>query len=251
MKSAFPGFPQEGMAFLRSLKKNNNREWFTPRKAVFEAAVKQPMIELVSAIHREMMRFAPEYVGEPAKCVHRIYRDTRFSKDKTPYKTFVSALFLRNGFDKYSGGAAYYVMLSPAEIEVAGGIYAPDRDVLLAVRQHIAENAKAFRATFETPKVKKLLGDLWGASLTRVPKGFDPAHPAADLIRRKHYVLSANLDPKLATSPKLLPEIVSRIDAMTPFVEFLNRPLLARQAKQKREAAFLKQADGNLKIPRW
>jgi uncharacterized protein (TIGR02453 family) len=104
MKGSFPGFPKEGMAFLRALKKHNDREWFTPRKSTFEATVRQPMIELVSAIHREMLRFAPQYVGEPAKCVYRIYRDTRFSKDKTPYKTYASALFLRNGFDKPRAG---------------------------------------------------------------------------------------------------------------------------------------------------
>lgn len=228
------------MAFLRALKKNNDREWFTPRKAEFEAAVKQPMIALVGAIHREMMRFAPQYVGEPAKCVYRIYRDTRFSKDKTPYKTFASALLLRNGFDRHAGSAGIYFSVSPAEIEVAGGIYMPDRDVLLAVRQYIAENHKAFRATFAAPKVKKLLGELWGDSVSRVPKGFDAEHPAADLIRRKHYILSAQLDPKIAITPKLLPEIVARIEAMTPFVEFLNRPLAARRAKQRREETFLR-----------
>ena len=179
-----------------------------------------------------MLRFAPQYVGEPAKCVYRIYRDTRFSKDKTPYKTYVSALLLRNGFDKYSGGAAYYFAMSPENIEVAGGVYTPDRDVLLAVRQHIADNHKQFRATFETPKVRKLLGELAGRKcLTRVPKGFDPDHPAADLIRRKHYLLDTKLDPKLATTPKLFTELVTRIEAMTPFIEFLNRPLLARQRK--------------------
>jgi len=79
------------MAFLRALKKHNDREWFTPRKSTFEATVRQPMIELVGAIHTEMLRFAPQYVGEPAKCVYRIYRDTRFSKDKTPYKDHLAA----------------------------------------------------------------------------------------------------------------------------------------------------------------
>ncbi|HEX4136538.1 MAG TPA: DUF2461 domain-containing protein [Bryobacteraceae bacterium] len=240
MKITFPGFPKEGMAFLRALKKNNDREWFTPRKPVFEASVKAPMIELVSAIHREMLRFAPHYVGEPAKCVYRIYRDTRFSKDKTPYKTFASALLLRNGFDKYTGGAAYYFAVAPDNIEVAGGIYMPDRDVLLAVRRHIADNHKQFRATYSSPKVKKLLGDLQGESVSRAPKGFDPEHPAADLVRRKHYLLDTQLDPKLATTPKLLGEIVARIEAMTPFIEFLNRPLLARQSKLKRDETFLR-----------
>ncbi len=239
-QSKFPGFPVEGIAFLKSLKKNNDREWFTPRKAIFDEKVKTPMIELVSAIHGEMRRFAPDYVGEPAKCVYRIYRDTRFSKDKTPYKTYASALMLRRNFDKYAGSAAIYFAVSPENIEVAGGVYTPDRDVLLAVRQHIAENHKEFRATFETPKIRKLFGELWGESVSRVPKGFDAEHPAADLIRRKQFLLDTKVDPKLAVTPKLFGEIVTRIEAMMPFVEFLNEPLVKRQAKRKREEKFLR-----------
>ncbi len=237
-QSAFPGFPAEGMAFLRELKKHNDREWFTPRKGAFEETVRNPAIELVSALHREMLRFAPDYVGEPAKCVYRIYRDTRFSKDKTPYKTYVSALLLRNGFDKYTGGAAYYFAVSPETIEVAGGVYTPDRDVLLTVRQHIADHHKEFRKTFETAKIRKLFGELQGESLTRIPKGFDADHPAADLIRRKQYLLDTKLDPKLATTPKLFTELAARIEAMTPFIEFLNRPLLQRRAEQRRTKRF-------------
>ena len=239
-QSKFPGFPPEGIAFLRSLKKNNDREWFTPRKATFEEKVKTPMIELVSAIHGEMLRFAPDYVGEPAKCVYRIYRDTRFSRDKTPYKTYVSALMLRRNFDKYAGSAAIYFAVSPENIEVAGGVYTPDRDVLLAVRQHIAGHHKEFRATFETAKIRKLFGELWGESVSRVPKGFDADHPAADLIRRKQYLLDTKVDPELAVTPKLFGEIVTRIEAMMPFVEFLNEPLVKRQAKRKREERFLR-----------
>jgi uncharacterized protein (TIGR02453 family) len=239
MKSTFPGFPKEGMAFLRALKKNNDREWFTPRKSKFEETVKQPMIELVEAIHKEMLRFAPDYVSEPSKCVYRIYRDTRFSKDKTPYKTYTSALFLRNGFDKYSGCAAYYFAVSPDNIEVAAGVYTPDRDVLLEVRQHIAENHKELRKLLNSAKLKKLAGELQGESLSRVPKGFDPEHPAADIIRRKSFLLDVQLDPKLAVTPALLKELLMRIEAMTPFVEFLNRPLVARRAKQKRAETFL------------
>jgi uncharacterized protein (TIGR02453 family) len=239
-QSKFAGFPAEGIAFLRALKKNNDREWFTPRKSTFEDKVRKPMIELVSAIHGEMLRFAPDYVGEPAKCVYRIYRDTRFSKDKTPYKTYVSALLLRNSFDKYQGSAACYFAISPENIEVAGGIYTPDRDTLLAVRQHVADNYKEFRSTFESLKVRKLFGELSGESLTRVPKGFDASHPAVDLIKRKQYLLDVSLDAKLAATPELFGEIVTRIEAMTPFIEFLNRPLLRRQAKLKRDAKFLR-----------
>src|SRR5438270_7824460 len=99
------------------------------------------MIELVRAVHGEMLRFAPEYVGEPAKCVFRIYRDTRFSKDKTPYKDHIAASFWRNDLGK-GEGAGFYVGISPKELEIAGGLYHPDPKTLLAVRQHVAENAQ-------------------------------------------------------------------------------------------------------------
>ena len=98
-----------------------------------------------------MLRFAPDYVGEPAKCVYRIYRDTRFSKDKTPYKTYASALFRRNGFES-TQARGYYFAVSPEKLKLRAAFTRPDRDVLLAVRQHIADNHKDFRETFETPK---------------------------------------------------------------------------------------------------
>jgi uncharacterized protein (DUF2461 family) len=107
------------------------------------------------------------------------------------------------------------------------------------VRQHIAANHKEFRKLIAAPKVKKLLGDLQGEELTRVPKGFDSEHPAADLVRRKSFLLDTMLDAKLATTPNLFKELSARLEAMTPFIEFLNRPILARRAKQKREEKFL------------
>ena len=126
MKSTFPGFPPEGIDFLRDLKLNNDREWFNPRKALFDDKVRQPMVRLVTAIHREMARFAPDYVGDAAKCLYRIYRDTRFSKNKIPYKTYTSALFWRNGSSK-DDMASFYVGISPEGIDIGGGIYSPEQ----------------------------------------------------------------------------------------------------------------------------
>ena len=93
----FPGFPAEGLEFLRKLAKNNKREWFQPRKEIFEAKVKQPMIELVEAVNAELLKFAPDHINDPKKAVYRIYRDTRFSADKTPYKTHIAAVFPPRG----------------------------------------------------------------------------------------------------------------------------------------------------------
>lgn len=227
MNTKFPGFPPEALAFLRELKENNNREWFTPRKPIYEEQVRLPMIELVRAIHGEMMRFAPQYVGEPARCVFRIYRDTRFSKNKIPYKTNVAASF-RHARGK-NEGAGYYFSVAPDEIEVGGGIYMPTPETLLAMRQHIAENHAEFRKTFESAKLKKLMGELYGESAARAPKGFDAEHPAINLIKRRQFCLFTSLDARLATTPKLTGEVVKRFEAILPFLEFLNAPLLNRR----------------------
>lgn len=239
MTNTFAGFPREGLDFLRDLAENNDREWFAPRKAVYEEKLKAPMIELVAAVHREMVRFAPDYVGEPAKSLYRIYRDTRFSKDKTPYKTHVGALMWRNGMEK-GEGAAYYIGISAKKVEVAGGLYSPDPGALAEVRRRIAGEPAAFRATFESPRVRKLAGELQGETLSRVPKGFDASDPAAELLKRKRFFLCAELDADLASGRRLLPEIVKRLEAMAPFVDYLDGPLAARGAKQRREERFLR-----------
>ncbi|MBV8903100.1 MAG: TIGR02453 family protein, partial [Acidobacteriia bacterium] len=93
MRTGFPGFPREGVEFLRALARNNRREWFQPRKQMFEEQVKQPMRALVETVNTALMGFAPELATEPEKAIYRIYRDTRFSKDKTPYKTHIAASF--------------------------------------------------------------------------------------------------------------------------------------------------------------
>jgi uncharacterized protein (TIGR02453 family) len=125
VSSLFPGFPKEGIAFLRSLAKNNNREWFQERKPVFERSVKSPMEQLVDALNTHLVKFAPQYITEPKKAVYRIYRDTRFSKDKTPYKTHIAASLTRAGMEKHIS-AGFYCSVSPDQIEVAGGIYMPE-----------------------------------------------------------------------------------------------------------------------------
>ena len=233
MKNSFAGFPAEGMRFLADLKENNDREWFQPRKGVFDEFVKQPMLDLVRALQSGMMRFAPDYVADPGKTLYRIYRDVRFSKNKAPYKPHVASLFRRNGFGK-DDGAGFFFLISPSVIEIVAGIYSPPPESLLAVRQHVADNAKEFRRICAKPKLVALMGGLRGEAGKRPPKGFDPKHPAIDLIKMKQYLFTASLDGNLATTPKLFPEILFRLEAMTPFVEFLNAPLLALPKTVKR-----------------
>ena len=230
MKSNFSGFPPEGIRFLRDLKKNNRREWFQPRKEIFESSVKAPMLELVAALNNELVKFAPDHVTDPPKALYRIYRDTRFSPDKTPYKTHVAANFPRRGGERHAA-AGFYFHIAPGEVLVAVGVYAPDPEGLLAIRTHLAEHHAEFRGILKDKGVRKLLGELQGEQLSRAPKGFDPAHPAADLLRYKQWMLWTTFDPKIAATPKLLAELVSRFRAGAPLCEFLNQLFVRRVAR--------------------
>jgi len=226
--TAFAGFSEEMVRFFRALKRNNRREWFQPRKHLFEQHVKTPMLELVSAINAELAKFAPEHVTEPKNAIFRIYRDTRFSADKTPYKTHIAASFSRRGSERLGAGG-FYFSVSHEVIEIAAGIYHPDREVTLLVRNHIAETHAELNRILADKKARKLTGSLQGDALTRAPKGFDPEHPAAGFIKMKDWILDVTLDASLATSPKLQGEIVARFRAMAPLLRYLNRPLIARK----------------------
>jgi uncharacterized protein (TIGR02453 family) len=218
----FPGFPAEGLAFLRNLKRNNRREWFQPRKEIFDSKLKAPMVGLVEAVNAGLLEFAPDYITDPAKSIYRIYRDTRFRADKTPYKTHIAAMFTRRGLDRRSSAGLYF-HITPTEVGIAAGSYMPGPDELKAVRGWLAENHAEFRKAARGPE--KLLGKLHGEALKRSPKGFDPEHPASDLICMKQWLYWAELDASLAATPKLLSEILKRFRVAAPVVAMLNAPL--------------------------
>jgi uncharacterized protein (TIGR02453 family) len=231
MAAAFAGFPEEGMKFFRGLAKNNTRDWFQPRKEIFERSLKQPMEQLVEALNAQMLKFAPQYITEPRRAIYRIYRDTRFSKDKTPYKDHIAASFTRMGMERHVS-AGFYFSVSPTEIEVAAGVYMPGPEQLKPIRDYLVENHEEFRRILDNRSLRKLMGSLWGEQMARTPKGFLPGHPADDLIRYKQWILyDTRMDPKLALEPKLLTELAKRFRALTPFVEYLNRPLFVRKKR--------------------
>jgi uncharacterized protein (TIGR02453 family) len=229
MNSRFPGFSPDALAFLRALKRNNRREWFQPRKEKYEALIKLPMLELVECVNHELARFAPQYITVPQKSVYRIYRDTRFSKDKTPYKTHISAIFPRSNAVKREG-AVFYFHFTEKELLVFGGVYSPERDELLAYRTLLQEHYEEFQALLSGKQLKRTLGGLQGEQLSRMPKGFPVDHPAEALLRQRQWYLEGVLDIKLLTSRKLPSEIARHFELMTPIVEFLNRPF-AKPAK--------------------
>jgi uncharacterized protein (TIGR02453 family) len=237
LRSPFPGFPPEALQFFRGLARNNKREWFLPRKPLFEEKVKEPMRQLVDALNIALHDFAPEYETDPDKAIFRIYRDVRFSKDKKPYKEHIAATFHRRGAMGHGQGG-YYVAISHKEVAVGGGIYAPEPAQLLAIRQRIATRHEEFRRILAARPVRKLVGGLEGQQLSRVPRGFAADHPAADLLRFKYYILYKELPPSLATSPKLYKEIVDRFRVMVPFLRFLTESLANQPKKPDARAMF-------------
>lgn len=230
MSSPFRGFPPEALQFLRGLAGNNRREWFLPRKPLFEEKVKEPMRQLVDALNTALHDFAPEYATDPDKAIFRIYRDVRFSKDKKPYKEQIAATFHRHGSMGHGQGG-YYVAISHKSVAVGGGVYMPEPPQLLAIRQRIAERHEEFRRILAAPPVRKLLGTLEGEQLSRVPRGFPADHPAAGLLRYKYYILYKELPPSLATSPALYRGIVDRFRAMAPFMKFLTASFVSKRKK--------------------
>jgi uncharacterized protein (TIGR02453 family) len=232
-----PHLRKEGMAFLRALIRVNKsdpveaREWFQANKAVYEAELKEPMLAIIRHITDAMLDFAPEHVRPAEKSLFRIYRDTRFSNDKRPYKEHIAAWWTHTGLDKTSG-AGYYFHISSKDVIIAAGAYMPEKDQLSAIRHWLLDHHAEFRKLLEKPAVKRAFSEFEGNALTRPPKGF-PAevdgkpHPALDLIRCRQWGLAATLPAEAALQPKFAAEVVRHFKLAAPVVAALNTPIAA------------------------
>jgi len=230
MDSSFSGMPPEAFDFLQQLEVNNNRTWFQAHKQVFLEKVRAPMERLVECISSALLEFAVDYATPVKSAIYRIYRDTRFSEDKTPYKTNVGALFFHAGLGSKSA-AAFYLEISTQHLGLAGGIYMPTPEYLRAIRLHLLEHHRRFAGLVRHPGLRKAMGSLQGTQLKRPPQGFPADHPATEWIRYKQWYFWQELDPKLAGSSSAVKGIVSRFRLMAEVVEFLNEPLLQRKRK--------------------
>ncbi len=216
-------FSESGLKFLRGLAKNNEREWFDARKHLYEAEVKKPMLEIIAAINDQLARFAPEFVRDPSKCMMRIYRDIRFSKNKLPYKTHAAAWWARQGLEKTSGGG-FYLEISPQSVRVAAGVYMPEKEQLLAIRRLLLERHEDLRRAMKVKGMKP----IDAMKMTRAPKDFPTGHPAMDMILQRQWGIIASLPAGTATQPNLVKEIVKRFKAAAPMVQLLNEPLVSQ-----------------------
>lgn len=227
----------EALKFLRALEKNNDREWFAPRKLAFEVELKEPMLSIIRKVTDAMADFAPAFVRPAEKSLFRIYRDTRFSANKLPYKTHVAAWWSHQGLEKTSG-AGYYFHVSAKEVVIAAGAYMPEKDQLAAIRHWLLDNHEEFRKLLKKPAVRKAFTEFEGAALTRPPKGFPCDHPALDLIQCKQWGLSTTLPAETALEPEFAATLIRHFKLAAPVVDALNTPIAAAVAEPKRKVLF-------------
>lgn len=229
---AFTGFRPAALTFLRALTRNNTREWFEANRERYESHIKRPMQILVEEIDARLGEIAPEMIGNPKKSIFRIYRDVRFSKDKSPYKTNAAAWFYHRdaghavGTAAVHGGAGFYFQIAPQECMVAGGIWMPPTAALKTLREAIADDPSELTSVLQQRTFKRTFGQLSDeAVLKRTPRGFPADHPAAELLRYKSFTVSKPLSEAEILSSALPDIIALRYATMLPLIRWINRVL--------------------------
>ena len=219
----FTGFPKSGLGFLRRLKKNNNRPWFQDHRGEYEENVRFPMQCLVAGLAVRLHDDAPEIEFNPKKSIFRIYRDTRFSKNKTPYKTNIAAWFQVRGTKGDSETPGLYVGVGTDEVFAGGGLYMPSGEQLKAIRKSIAENPEGYLQVVRSPRFRKKFGGIQGSVLSRAPLGYPRDHPMIEHLRHKQFFAGVELDEKAVYAPKFLETVAGVFADTMPLLRWLVR----------------------------
>lgn len=209
---------KEVFNFLNDLSKNNNREWFNENKERYASAHVQ-VIGFADQLLNEMKTHDDIETISGKKSLFRIYRDVRFSKDKSPYKNHFSGRIARAG-KALRGG--YYFHLEPNNIMIAGGFFEPNKDDLLRIRQEIAADAQTLRDILNDPKFIKAFGSLQGEQLKTAPKGFDKEHPDIDLINYKNFYVVSKFSNQEALSKDFAQLVSDRFAVLRPYLDYFS-----------------------------
>lgn len=226
MPEKFAGFPAETVKFLKDLARNNDRDWFQENKPRYEAAFLNPSLEFIEAMQPQLAKAAPHLTAIPKKMggsLMRIYKDTRFSKDKTPYKTNIGIQF-RHEAGKNVHAPGCYFHIEPGSVFLGVGIWHPEKEPLKLIREQIVADPTAWKRAAHGKKFQETF-KLAGDSLKRNPLGFDPEHPLIEDIKRKDFIAVCDLDPKVIHEPALCKEVVAKLKVGTPLMRFLCEAL--------------------------
>lgn len=208
------------LQFLYDLSQNNNREWFEKNKPRYERELKKPFEQTVLALQQAFSKLEPEWKLDPKDAVFRIYRDTRFSADKTPYKTNVAAVFNPGG-RKSLEFPGYYLHLEYGVLNLGGGAYFLEKDALHRLRTAITQQPSEFRALVENPEFVKHYGDLRGDKNKVMPPEFKEVAKTEPLLYHKQFYYMADLDPETAIRPDFVDFTIEYYRAAKPVNDFL------------------------------
>lgn len=212
------------ITFLKQLAKNNNKTWFDAHRKEYETA-KTDFEDVIDSLLQKMATsIDPAFADQKAKdCIFRIYRDVRFSKDKTPYKAHFSAAFSRNG--KKDMAAGYYLHLEPGNVFAGGGIWMPENEHLKKIRQEIDYNFEDFKKIINNAAFKKMFNKLEGEQLKKAPVGYAEDNPALDYLKMKSYIVSHKLDDAQLSDKGFIAQCNKVFSTMKPLVDFINNAL--------------------------
>jgi len=215
----FAGFKREAIQFLADLAANNERAWFQPRKADYERLLKEPMEALCVALADRFAARSIPLVADPRRSLFRIYRDTRFSRDKSPYKTHVAASF---AWPEHAHGNGGYFHFEPGEMYMGGGMWRPEKALLDAFRAAVLAQPDRVRAALEDPGFVAEFGSAHAdEELKRVPAGYPADHPLADMLRWKDVIFGRRLSDRDVLSPALPDVLADGYSAALPVFRFL------------------------------
>jgi uncharacterized protein (TIGR02453 family) len=225
--ASFVGFTPDAIQFLADLAENNERAWFQPRKADYERLLKDPLERLCEAVDGRFRARRIPLQADTRRSPFRIYRDTRFSHDKSPYKTNVAASFpwIEDGYGGLggTGNPGGYFHLAPGEVFVGGGMWHPSPGKLAAFRRSVAEDPAAIRGLLDDPTFATRFGPLSGDTLTRPPRGYPADHPEVELLKHRDITFGVRLADEDVLSARL-PDVVADVLAdSVPFMRYLAR----------------------------
>jgi uncharacterized protein (TIGR02453 family) len=209
--------------FLAELTKNNNKEWFDNHREQYDVARKELVAFATELVEKLGLTNPWVSVLNPSKCVYRINRDIRFSKDKTPYKKALNIFIAPGG--RSSGNAGYYLHIEPLNSYMGGGIFGPSPEVLRAIRQEIYFNSEKFIEILNEPVFKETFGEMMDERLIRPPKGFPADFKHIELLKYKHFAISHPFDLEDISRDEILPQLLPLFEAERSFIDFLNEAI--------------------------
>ena len=215
-------FSKTTFTFLEELTDNNNREWFEANKGRYESMVREPALAFISAMAPALSEFAPHFRADPRKMggsLMRVFRDTRFSRDKTPYKTNIGIQF-RHALGKDVHAPGFYLHIAPDECFLGAGCWRPEPDVLGKIRDRVAADPQRWFAVRDDKQFRSIWS-MAGDSLLRPPRGYAVDHPAIDDLKRKDFVALASVSATELGDPDLIRLVAGRFSAAAPLMAFL------------------------------